>query len=176
MNKIISIMAALLLLGGVYAFTTVLSWKVSKKHQITFSGKGVSGVFKSFTSDIQFDPNDIEHSSLSITLDVKSLDAGIPLQTDHAIGKDWFDAEKFPSIKFNSSSIVKATTGYMAKGKMEVKGQTKEMELPFDFVGTKKKGNFTSSFVIKRSDFHVGEPMKEVSDEIKVNVVIPVKK
>ncbi len=169
-------MAALLLLGGVYAFTTVLSWKVSKKHQITFSGKGVSGVFKSFTSDIQFDPNDLEHSSLSITLDVKSLDAGIPLQTQHAIGKDWFNAEQFPTIQFSSTSISKAATGFVAKGKMEVKGQTKEMELPFDFVGTKKKGNFTGSFVIKRSDFHIGEPMKEVSDEMNVNVVIPVKK
>lgn len=169
-------MVLVLLLGGLFAFTGVQGWKVSKGYSISFSGKGVEGIFKRFKADINFDERNLAESRFMIIIDVNSLNTGSALQNKHATGIEWFDAARYPQVTFVSSSIEKNADGYQAKGKMTIKGNSKDISIPFNFTNSGAKAKFTSNFSIKRSDFFVGKPSNDVWDEIKIKVELPVEK
>ena len=176
MKRTIMLMATFLLLGGMYAFTLLTSWSVTNEHSVKFSGKGVNGIFKTFNAAIYFDEANLSTSKFTITIDVASLNTGNAVPNRHATGPDWFDATKYPKIKFTSGTIEKTSAGYVVKGKMEVKNKVKDVTIPFQFTRSGTTGSFSSSFVIKRSDYGVGGASGEVSDEIKVELKVPVMK
>jgi hypothetical protein len=55
---------------------------------------------------------------------------------------------------------------------MKMHGVNKEMTLPFTF----SNNVFKSTFSVNRIDFNIGESMKKVSDDIKLEVSLPVTK
>ena len=169
-------MAAILTIGGLLAFVQLGNWTVTKDYSVKFSGKGVSGIFKTFDAAITFDETKLATSTVVITIDVASLNTGNAVQNRHAIGADWFDATKHPKIKFTSSTFEKSGTGYVVKGKMEVKGKVKDVAIPFNFSKTGTAGEFTATFTIKRSDYGVGAASTDVADEMKVDIKVPVLK
>lgn len=169
-------MATILTLGGLFAFVQLGNWKVSPDYSVKFSGKGVTGIFKTFSADINFDASKLATSTIAITIDVASLNTGNAVQNRHAVGADWFDATKYPKIRFTSASIEKSGSGYIVKGKMEVKGKVKDVAIPFNFTQSGASGEFTSTLTIKRSDYGVGAASNDVSDEIKVELKVPVLK
>ena len=174
-NLILSIIA-ILTLGGLFAFVQLGNWKVTQDYSVKFSGKGVNGIFKTFDADINFDEAKLSTSTVVITIDVASLNTGNAVQNRHAVGPQWFDATKYPKIKFTSSAIEKSVSGYVVKGKMEVKGKVKDVAIPFNFSKTGSAGEFSAVFTIKRSDYGVGGASEDVSDEIKVEIKVPVVK
>lgn len=176
MKRLILSMATILSLGGLFAFVLMGNWKVSPDYSVKFSGKGVSGIFKTFVADIHFDEAKPATSTIAVTIDVASINTGNAVQNRHCVGPEWFDATKYPKIKFTSTSIEKSSSGYIAKGKMEVKGKAKDVAIPFNFTKTGAAGEFTSSFTVKRSDYGVGTASNDVSDEMKVEVKVPVTK
>lgn len=169
-------MSILLLVGGVFAFTQVKTWKVSKDYSVEFSAKGVNGIFKTMSATINFDEAKLSASKFVMTIDVNSINTGNGLQNKHAIGAEWFNAEKYPNIKFTSSSFEKTEKGYSVKGKMQVKDVTKDMTIPFTFTKSGNKGKFISSFTIDRSTYNVGKSGGDVGNSIKIDVTIPVTK
>ena len=169
-------MIAVLFLGGLFAFVQLTNWTVGPAYSIKFSGKGVSGIFKTFAATIAFDENNLATSKFAITIDVASLNTGNAMQNRHAIGADWFDATTYPKIKFTSGTFQKNGSGYVVNGKMEVKGKVKDVSIPFNFTNSGSSGVFTSTLTIKRSDYGVGGASTDVSDEIKVEINVPVTK
>lgn len=169
-------MAILLLIGGVFAFTQVKTWKVSKDYSVEFSAKGVNGIFKTFNATINFDEAKLSASKFVMTIDVNSINTGNGLQNKHALGAEWFNADKYPNIKFTSSSFEKTEKGYSVKGKMQVKDVTKDVTIPFTFTKSGSKGKFISSFTIERSAYNVGKAGGDVGNNIKIDVTIPVTK
>lgn len=169
-------MAILLLIGGVFAFTQVKTWKISKDYNVDFSAKGVNGIFKTFSGSIQFDEAKLADSKFVLTIDVNSINTGNGLQNKHALGDEWFNADKYPNIKFTSSSFEKTASGYSVKGKLQVKDVTKDITIPFTFTKSGNKGKFISSFSIDRSVYNVGKAGGDVGNSIKINVTIPVTK
>jgi polyisoprenoid-binding protein YceI len=176
MKSVFQKMALVLLLGGLISFTDSSVWKLSKGYTISLSGKGVDGIFKKMEAEINFDEKNLAASRFAIKIDVNSINTGNALQNKHALSADWFDASKYPFIKFTTSSIEKSAGGYTAKGKMEVKNKSKEISIPFTFTPNGSKGKFTANFTIKRSDYGVGEPNGDVGDELKIKSEVPVEK
>ena len=169
-------MIAVLLLGGIFAFVQLTNWTVGQDYSVKFSGKGVNGIFKTFAATINFDESNLAISKFAITIDVASLNTGNAMQNRHAIGAEWFDATTYPKIKFTSGMIQKSGSGYVVNGKMEVKGKVKEVSIPFTFTNSGSTGVFTSTLMIKRSDYGIGVANDDVSDEIKVDIKVPVTK
>lgn len=176
MKRNISLMALLLLIGGVFAFTQVKTWKIGKDYSVDFSAKGVNGIFKTLSGTVNFDEAKLSESKLVFTIDVNSINTGNGLQNKHALGDEWFNADKYPNIKFTSSSIEKKENGYAAKGKLTVKDVTKEISIPFTFTKSGSKGKISSSFSIDRSTYNVGKAGGDVGNSIKINVTIPLVK
>lgn len=169
-------MAILLLLGGVFAFTQVKTWKIGKDYSVDFSAKGVNGIFKTLTGTVNFDETKLSESKFVFTIDVNSINTGNGLQNKHALGDEWFNADKYPNIKFTSSSIEKKENGYAAKGKLTIKDVTKEVTIPFTFTKSGSKGKITSSFSVDRAAYNVGKAGGDVGSTIKINVTIPLTK
>lgn len=176
MKRIILSIAATLMLGGLFAFVQLTGWTVSPEYSVRFSGKGVNGIFKTFNATITFDEANLAASKFAVTIDVSSINTGNAMMNRHATGAEWFDAVKYPKIKFTSEKIEKSGSGYLVKGKMEVKGKVKDVSIPFNFTKNGSSGEFTSTLTIKRSEYGVGAASNDVSDEIKVDVKVPVTK
>lgn len=176
MKKLIFSIATLLAFTAVFAFTFVQSWQITDKYNIQFSSNDVGGIFKTFKGSIVFDEANPAASKFDVTIDVASINTGNGLQNKHAKSDEWFDAAKYPEIKYTSKKIVKTGAGYQVTGDLQMHGVTKEVSFPFVFKKTGAGATFNGSFAINRSDFHIGKPGGEVAEQIKIDVAVPVTK
>ena len=94
----------------------------------------------------------------------------------HAKSAEWFDAGKYPTIRFTSKKIVKNGAAYSVSGDLEIHGVKKEVTLPFTFQNKGTTGTFNGTFTVNRSDYHVGKPGGDVDEKIKLDVMVPVVK
>jgi len=117
-----------------------------------------------------------QSASFDLTIDVASINTGNGLMNTHAKSAEWFDAAKYPVIRFTSKKIVKSGAGYQVTGDLEVHGVKKEMTLPFTFQNKGATATFNGSFIVNRNDFHIGKPGGDVDENIKLEVSVPVKK
>ncbi len=176
MKNIFHYTATLLLLAGVFAFTTIPSWKLAKGYSIKVSGKGVTGAFSKCDADIFFDAQRLADSKLNFSIYATSFDTGNEMQNKYAYSAEWLNTEKYPIIHFTSASILQQGAGYTVKGSLEIKGKTKELEIPVQFSETGAKGIFSATFTIRRSDYGVGPAIEDIADDLKIEAVLPVKK
>jgi len=157
------------------AFTVIKSqdWKIADNYSIKFDGGDPSGEFSGLKGDISFDPNDLTTSKFDVSIDVATINTGNGMKNTHAKSAVWFDAEKYPIIKFTSNVITKTATGYEAKGILNMHGVQKENIIPFTF----NNNTFTGSFEINRLDYNINtaEP-NHGSSKFKVDINVPVSK
>ncbi|MEP6584062.1 MAG: YceI family protein [Ginsengibacter sp.] len=173
MKKIIYPLAAVVILLT-SAFTAIKSidWKISDDYSVKFDGGDPSGEFKGLKGTISFDPANLATSKFSTSIDVASINTGNGMKNTHAKSEKWFDAEKYPTINFNSSSISKTSSGYLAKGTLDMHGVQKEVSIPFTF----DNNVFTSEFEVNRMDYDVNTAEPDHGGaKFKVSISVPVK-
>lgn len=173
-SKFLLALSTIIVLSA-FTFKSSVNWKISDGYSIKFSGTDAEGIFKDLKGDVQFDNANPENSSFSFSVAVNSINTGKGMKNKHAVSDKWFDAEKYPNITFKSSSVSKAGDAFKVTGIMNIHGVSKEMTIPFAF----NNNSFSSQFSVNRMDFGVGtmEGMsKKVSNEIKLDVTIPVTK
>lgn len=151
-------------------------WKILETHKVAFSNADVSGTFDDINGTIVFDPANLSSAKLNFKLKVETINTGNGLQNKHARGDEWFNAEKYPCIEFNSSKIEKSESGFKAFGKLEMHGVTKDVIVPFTFSKKGNKGTFIAKFSVNRTDYNVGKKGNEVADAIKITATLPVQK
>lgn len=132
------------------------------KSKITFQyqqmGVKLDGGFKSFSSDIRFDPENLKDSRAALTVDLSSVNAGSPEADAEVVNPTWFNVPKFPEAKFVASSIeAKGKGAYEIAGSLSIKGSSKDVRFPARFEGDGKTGRFTGTMTINRGDFAIGE-------------------
>jgi polyisoprenoid-binding protein YceI len=176
MKRTILTIATLFTLATVFAFTLPQNWQIGSKYNISFTTSGVSGIFKTFTGQIVFDEQKVAASKFDVSIDVASINTGNGMQNKHAKGSDWFDAAKYPGIRFVSKKFIKSGSAYLVTGDMQMHGVTKELSIPFNFKNSGSGGSFEGVFSVNRNDFGIGKPGGEVGDVIKLVVAIPVTK
>ncbi len=174
MKKLMYPFAAIIIMAA-SAFTVIKSqnWNVADGYSIKFDGGDPSGEFSGLKGTISFDPADLANSKFEASIDVASINTGNGMKNTHAKSDKWFDAEKYPVIKFTSTQITKSATGYEAKGTLDMHGVQKEIVMPFTFANN----TFASSFKINRLDYNVNtaEPAHGAA-EFTVNISVPVTK
>ena len=177
MKKIVLSVTTLMSLALVFAFTLpVNNWAIVPSYTISFSTSGVSGIFKKFDGTILFDEQNPGSSKFDVTLDVNSINTGNGMQNKHAKGTDWFDAAKFPTIRFTSQKFEKLGNAYQVTGTMQMHGVTKNITIPFRFNRTGKGGIFEGVFGLNRNDYAIGKPGGDVGDVVKLVLSVPVQK
>lgn len=127
---------------------------------------------------IVFDNEAPENSTLSVSIPVSSIDSGVDKFDKHLMSSDFFEAETYPTITFESTDVEQALLGSgSVTGDLTIKGVTK----PVKFKGkiTKVGKNFQSgndmfgvsaSGYVKRSDFGVDAYTPNVGDDVKIKI------
>ena len=169
-----------IILFVLFIFTVAFSssaqqYKIAEGFKVAFTNPDVSGNFDELTSTaLIFNEADLSKSKLNFKIKVASINTGNGLQNKHARAEEWFDADKYPYIEFTSSRIEKTQDGYKAIGKLQIKGETKEVTIPFTFTKKGSKGTFIAKFSVNRNDYGVGKKNAGVADNIKITATIPV--
>jgi polyisoprenoid-binding protein YceI len=138
------------------AFSAARSWELDKAHSNVFFSvdhifSKVNGNFNDFKTDINFDPADLASSKFNFEIKTDSIDTNIGKRDKHLQSADFFDAGKFPLMKFTSTQISDAGNGvYNVAGKLSVKGKDYDLTLPLKLEGVKehpaKKGTDVAGF------------------------------
>lgn len=169
--KKITILASLLALSaGTFAQTT---WNVDKSHSrigYSISHMSVSeqeGNFKDYDVKITTTKDDFSDASFDVTIQVASINTENEMRDKHLKGADFFDAEKFATITFKSTSFKKVSgKQYKLTGDLTMHGVTKPVTLTAIYNGTvenpmskKPVAGFTITGAIKRADFGIASEM-----------------
>jgi polyisoprenoid-binding protein YceI len=177
MNRIMYPIAAVLILAGsAFTFIVAQSWQIAEGYSIAFTNDEASGTFKDFKGTISFDDQNPSASRFDVTVEVSSINTGNGLQNKHAKSDEWFDATKYPQIRFTSQKFVRSGNGYQVTGDLEIHGIKKPVTIPFTFQKTAKGAAFAGSFNVNRSDFKIGKPGGEVPEKVKIDLTVPVTK
>lgn len=188
--RFVSITLVLTLFLSAYAAGT-REYKIDNNHStVGFSVpilgglSQVTGKFSSFDINLQADEKDIAKSTVRAVIKTASIDTGIDARDNHLRNADFFDAEKFPEIVFQSTSVKKRGKGFVATGDLTMHGVTKQIELPFTVTGTVKKDGMTNvgyraQLTLNRRDYGINYTHKTtpnfIGDMIAVDIELVTK-
>lgn len=138
--KTIGIAAAISLFSTGSALAAAPQWTVDVPHShVGFSVRHlvvskVKGRFKNFTGTIVADKAG-KISKLTGTVKTASVDTNEDRRDDHLRSNDFFDAAKYPLMKFDSTKITWRGNNLTVTGKLTIKGVTKTVNLQGEFLG-----------------------------------------
>lgn len=182
MKKFSFILAAFVALT---AFTTLSgAWKNDDAHSqlgFTIAHLGISdisGTFNDFDATVTASKPDFSDAVIELTANVASIDTRVEARDNHLKSADFFDAAKYPTITFKSTSLKKAGNNkYKLTGNLTLHGVTRPVTLDLNYKGSvenpmskKPTAGFQVTGTIKRSDFNLGSgfPAPMLSDEVRI--------
>lgn len=143
------------------AAVPVRSWKVAPGGTLAFrtdySGEAINGRFTRWTADIQFSPDDLEHSKIAVDVDLASVSSGDSERDDTLKGDDFFGVAAHPKARFTATRIRKQGSGYVADGTLALAGASRPVPVAFTLKidGTHAQASGTAT--VKRLAFGVGK-------------------
>ncbi|GAB5539997.1 MAG: YceI family protein [Salibacteraceae bacterium] len=186
--KSLSLLAATLISAISINAQSAKSWNLDKSHaSVVFTidhfFTGVTGKFKKFDGTFNFDPENLKGSKATFTIQVASVDTDNEDRDSHLQSEDFFAAEQYPTIKFESTSFSKTGDNqYMVKGNLTMRGETKPIDFPMTIKGVMdnpwKEGSVIMGVEINstldRTNWGVGTgnwaATSVVSDEVEFSI------
>jgi polyisoprenoid-binding protein YceI len=90
----------------------------------------VRGEFSKVSGTLTADPSNPEAASVTAEIDVNSINTREPDRDKHLKSADFLDAEKYPTIKFQSKKVeADGPEAYNVTGDLTIKGVTREVVL-----------------------------------------------
>ena len=177
-NKIAAIVAIIAFLGLSMSFLMKPDYANSSvAFNIKNAGIGVNGNFKQFETSIDYNESVNAPSSIKASIETNSIDTGVDARDKHLRKEEFFDVEKFPKITFESSKIMKLSTGgFVAEGKLTIKNTTRDISIPFTYTGTADGGVFEGTVTLNRMDYGVGGKSLTMGDDVTVTLKVTASK
>lgn len=122
----------------------------------------VRGQFGKTTGSVTLDEKDITKSTINVAIDVSTIDTREAKRDAHLKSPDFFDVEKFPTMTFKSTKIVKKGKTLSVTGDLTIRDVTKPVTLENVTItepvttpwGGKARG-VTATGKINRKDFGI---------------------
>ena len=163
------------------------AWQIEPKDSsLTFTAtqnnSPVTGQFKSFTGDINFDPNQLSTSNVNIVIDTGSVTASYKEVGDTLKTPDWFDVKLFPQAVFKATQFKKIDDKtYQASGNLTIRDKTIPTTLSFVLDEyTPTKAHVTGTATLQRLAFGIGKgdwaKTDDVKDDVKINFILSASK
>ena len=141
------------------------------------------GLFGNPTGTLTLDPAKPNTAKVVIDIPVADLATSSTGLTDHMKKPDFFDAVKFPSAKFESTSVVATGTKAKIMGNLTMMGVTKPVTLDAEFTGAgtnpfrkKETVGFHATTTIKRSEWGMKYGIPLVSDDVRLKISVAFEK
>jgi polyisoprenoid-binding protein YceI len=162
------------------------NWGIDPTHsEIGFKVKHlmittVSGKFAEFDASVEAEQDDFSDAKISFFAHTATVSTGNEQRDGHLRSADFFDAETFPKLSFESTSFEGSGSERVLNGHLTIKDQTHPVSLKVEFSGVAKdpwgnhKAGFTLEGKISRSTWglnwnaalETGGVL--VSDEVKI--------
>ena len=121
----------------------------------------VQGRFKDFEGTVKYDKQNPEASSVEFTAQTASIDTDNKDRDNHLKSPDFFDAAKYPTMTFTSTSVKRKDANTLdVTGNLTLHGKTKTVTIPVSVLGTVatkggEKAGFETAFTLDRKDYGV---------------------
>ena len=120
----------------------------------------VRGEFQKVEGKVAYDPARPEATTMSVSIDVASINTREEKRDAHLRSADFFDADRYPAITFTSTAVRRRGEGLEVTGDLTFAGVTRQVSLAVDELtpehvdpwGTVRIGA-TARTKIRRSDF-----------------------
>ncbi|MGN8225518.1 YceI family protein [Gracilimonas sp. BCB1] len=169
------------------------TWNIDPTHsEIQFKVKHlvistVTGNFKSFNGSLETEDDSFENASVTFEADTDSITTNNADRDNHLKSDDFFNAEEFPKMTFESTSFTNTGNNtYELTGNLTIRDITKEVSLNVEHGGTvddpygQTKAGFEINGSINRKEFglkwnavtEAGSVV--VADEVKLQLNVQV--
>jgi polyisoprenoid-binding protein YceI len=147
----------------------------------------VDGYFKKYTGSVKSEKEDFSDLEVSVIVQIDSIDTNDAQRDAHLKTDDFFNVEKFPVMKFESTKLEtnEAANEYKMHGNLTIRDVTKPVVFDLEYAGLVPKdpfGNTKAGFFISgsinRQDFGLsfnvllGTGNLAVSDKVKINIPV----
>ncbi|MDX3884007.1 MAG: YceI family protein [Sphingomonas sp.] len=137
------------------------------------------GLFGNATGTLKLDPANPAAASVAIEIPIAKVATNSDGLTKHLLGPDFFDAAKFPTATFKSTSITVDGNDAKITGDLTIKGVTKQVVLDAEFEGAgvgpmnkKDTVGFEAETKIRRSDFGISYGIPMVPDQVELKISV----
>jgi polyisoprenoid-binding protein YceI len=141
------------------------------------------GMFRQAQGRVVLDRENPAASQFQLTINADSIDTNNAGRDKHLKGPDFFDVASFPTITFESTTVVldnRAQQGivYQVTGNLTMHGVTRQITLPIQMLGEgpsldgKPHAGFLTQTELKRSDFGMTKFLENntVGDAVGITV------
>src|SRR5262252_2594067 len=147
----------------------------------------VDGRFGDYDATITYNEADPTRSSVTATIKTASINTSDSDRDNDLKGASFFDAAKYPTIRFQSKSIEKRGNDYVMNGVLTIRDVSRDISIPFawqqhkgpDLWGNTRIG-FESRLTLQRKDYGVAGPVfwnnaisNEVEVELRISAEVP---
>ena len=139
------------------------------------------GFFRKAQGNYVLDEANPANSKFRFVIEANSLDTNNEERDKHLRSADFFNAQQFPAITFDSTSVQQANTpdgtiAYQVTGNLSIHGVTKPVTLPLRMLGKGKglygdqRSGFLTQIELKRSDYGMNNRLDIVGDAVGITV------
>jgi polyisoprenoid-binding protein YceI len=152
---------------SVQTMAQVTKWGVDKSHSnvkftVThYAVSEVEGTFKIFDGTMEHTKADFSDAKVNFTVDVNSINTDSERRDGHLKGDDFFNAEKFPQMKFVSTGMKPlGNNKFQLSGNLTIRDITKPVVFDVSYGGTinagqGRKSGFKAKATIDRFNYNL---------------------
>ena len=143
------------------------TWTIDPNHsQVGFSIRHffskVPGTFTKYSGTIVYDPEKPAASTVKAEIAAASINTNNEKRDGHLRSEDFFFAEKYPTITFESTKVTPvADKKLLVEGNLTMRGVTKPATLDVTFLGAgpsmggEQRAGFEATTKVNRKDFNI---------------------
>lgn len=119
----------------------------------------VTGKFNAFTAELETEAENFVGAEVSFEAEISSINTNNTDRDNHLKSGDFFDADQFPTMKFEDGKLVQDDENYFLDGTLTIRDVTKPVKLNVEFGGIATdpwgnvKAGFNISGKVNRADF-----------------------
>lgn len=131
------------------------------------------GRFHRFGGTVTVDPRDPTSARASVTVEAASIDTDNTKRDNHLRSQDFFWAERYPTIVFESTRAERASGGVVVVGRLTIRGVTRDIRVPTTVELSPDGFVARGDFELKRSDYEMNyqSRLNPVGDVVRVSFV-----
>jgi polyisoprenoid-binding protein YceI len=142
------------------------TWTVDPAHSVvSFAVRHlmsrVRGTFTDVSGQIVTDP-DPTRSAVTAVIATASVNTGSQMRDGHLRSADFFDAERYPQMRFASQALRPAAGCWVLSGELTIRDATRPVDLEVEFLGYDPTGlqgepriGFSARATVSRRDFGI---------------------
>jgi polyisoprenoid-binding protein YceI len=134
----------------------------------------IAGTFEKWSASVKFRSPELTSAILDIRIQAASVPTGSDVKDGKLKGKDFFDAEQSPLIRFHSTKVVQTGPETVEfEGNFTIRGVTQREKLTFTIEGKGTRTptvTGTMAFDRKQYGMNSGIPFIKVADRVEVTI------